>query len=183
MAALGVVERGEMAIARRDGESLDDWYQRAVRECTEARHAMRELDEGNSGEKTPDEDELSPYAEAERLRARWDAAREELLLAFDAWRFERLPEHSPQSAAPASGAGDPATLQHASLTVLSVLTAGEVADAETIAQTLSHVAAIDPRILNSAMLAIIRLLLKQIAEAENILPLTALQRLAADIIG
>ena len=67
-----------MTIARRRDESLDDWCTRVVRECADARKALKraQLDLAGGGQ----------VIDLTEVEVRLENAEAEVLLAFDAWR-------------------------------------------------------------------------------------------------
>ncbi len=172
MGLLRLVEE-EIEIARRSGESLDDWCTRVVRECADARREVNDLrQQAETGEQTLESERRLSVAE-QRLQA----SQAEVLLAFEAWRLQ-LPKEQ-------QAADDPAAVeQDTGLNAVSLLTADQIDDASTLPTTLDDVISTsDPELLVRAMLIIFRRLLRRTAAAERSSPLDLLQQLAADIVG
>ena len=70
---------GGLTIARRSDESLDDWCTRVVKECADARKALKCAQlEVADGRKVIDLTDVE---------ARLEQAEAEVLLAFEAWRL------------------------------------------------------------------------------------------------
>jgi hypothetical protein len=70
---------GGLTIARRRDESLDDWCTRVVRECAEARKALKRAQ--------VDPVDGRKVIELTEVETRLETAEAEVLVAFEAWRL------------------------------------------------------------------------------------------------